>query len=66
MPQRYTKCKPQRCLVPGCVKMIPRSGFGYASHMKMHVRKGEARMEYNDQYKCHEYRPLGWKKDDPS
>jgi hypothetical protein len=56
MPQRYTKQKPKRCVC--CPKDIPTNGFGYASHMNMHVRKGEATKDYNTQYGCHEYRPV--------
>ena len=46
---------PQLCKC--CQQLIPKSGFGYAAHMKMHVRKGEARVEYNERYSCHEYIP---------
>jgi hypothetical protein len=38
--------------------MIPRNGFGYASHMRMHVREGTATMTWNDQYKCYDYRAV--------
>jgi hypothetical protein len=55
MPRRFTKCPPQRCLC--CGRLIPRSGFGYSSHMKAHVRRGEAVESYDERYRCHDYRP---------
>ncbi len=56
MPQRHTKMKPRRCMC--CPKEIPANGFGFAAHMNMHVRRGEATKTYNDQYKCYDYRPV--------
>lgn len=48
--------KPRRCMC--CPKEIPANGFGFAAHMNMHVRRGEATKTYNDQYKCYDYRPV--------
>lgn len=56
MPQRHTKLQPMKCIL--CPKIIPRNGFGYSAHMKMHVRNGEASMDYNEQYQCYEFRAI--------
>lgn len=36
----YTKSS---CAVPGCPKRVTNSGRGYVAHMRMHVRRGEAK-----------------------
>lgn len=56
MPQKHTKLQPKPCRI--CNQVIPRNGFGYSSHMKMHVRNGEAEMTYNETYHVHEFKAI--------
>lgn len=55
----YTK---SACEIPGCPKRVTNSGRGYVAHMRMHVRRGEAKESkvYYDKYDYgYRYDPVG-------